>query len=323
MTNLFRSIKLLIAAALIVSSSTEVLAEQDYIVAYVNNEIITSYDLKKRVELAESINKVKISSKEAKQSILQTLIDEKLIAQIARRNNISVPKEQVMSYIGLIAKDNGVSNLEQLAKRYKISPAEFMKQIEGQLLLKKLVQIQIAPDTKVSQQETHDNLNNISANVVQSSNVEASSDVKISEIVLYKQSLKQADMQKLLNNLYLQLKQGIAFEDLARQFSESPSASSGGSIGWVKLGQLAKPIADAIEQDLVHFKTGRVTAHPIDIDDRVILVKLVDTRAGKKVIKKVSEEEVQDVLFNQKLSINVRNFINNLRKNSYIHIKNS
>ena len=38
--------------------------------------------------------------------------------------------------------------------------------------------------------------------------------------------------------------------------------------------------------------------------------------------KQLSETEVRDILYNQKLNVNLRNFIKSLRKNSYIKIRN-
>src|SRR5262249_33587317 len=50
---------------------------------------------------------------------------------------------------------------------------------------------------------------------------------------------EDAKVQKNIQDLSTQLQAGAPFQALARQFSQSPSAASGGDIGWVYYGQLA------------------------------------------------------------------------------------
>jgi peptidyl-prolyl cis-trans isomerase SurA len=314
--------KFLAISLLVLSINMESNADQDDIVAYVNNEIITSYDLKNRVALTEAINKTKISNV-AKKAMLQSLIDEKLLDQIAKRNGISISEQQIHFSTKEMAKANGFGDLDQLVRHYNINKKEFLKQIEAQLLLKKLIERQIEPETKVSNEEVLDNLNAISRNLNQPASValDMNGDVKISEIVLYKEQMSQKDMLQTVTNIYSQLQKGASFESLAKQFSQSNSASSGGLIGWMKLSQLSAPIATAIGGELGTFKTGRVVNHPIELEDRIILIKLVDTKQKKPVPQPLKEQEVKDILYNQKINSSLRNFLNNLRKTAYIRIK--
>ncbi len=294
-------------------------AYQDGIIAYVNDDVITSYDLENSVSLTEAVNKTKISNY-SKQQILQTLIDEKLLFQIAKRNNIYIPKQQVKLHADEVAKNNGFANLAQLIMYYKINQKEFMKQIEAQLLLKRFIEGQIKPETEVSRQEVIDNIKTISQNVA-SSTIDGNTKVKIYKIVLYKHLVNQKDMSQLINNLYSQLQKGVSFESVAKQFSQSHSASSGGFVGSIKFNQLSKPIVDALKGKLEKFKTGYVT-HPIELDDSVIVVRLADIKQGKEIQEQLSEAEVENILYNKKLMINLRNFVNNLRQSSYISIRN-
>lgn len=320
MTKLKTISRLLFIAMLIPAINLVSHADQDQIVAYVNNEIITSYDLQNRITLLESVSKTKISSK-GKQEILQTLIDENLLNQIARRNGISISEQQIQSSIKTIAKDNGFSDFAKLAKHYNINQNEFLKELKAKLLMKKLIEVQIEPDTKVSNEEVLDNMNAISGAIVQPTVIDLNGEVKISEIVLYKQQMEQKDMLQAINNIYAQLQKGASFEELAKQFSQSQSAQNGGLIGWMKLSQLSAHIAAGIENGLGNFKTGRVVKQPIELEDRVVLIKVLDTKQKKIAPKKLTEQEVKGFLYNQKVNSNLKNFLNNLRKTAYISIK--
>ena len=83
---------------------------QDKIVAYVNNEIITSFELNSRINLLESLNRVKIHNNQ-KNEIIELLIDEKLLSQIAKRNGISISENQENFYINDLLEENGFKNL--------------------------------------------------------------------------------------------------------------------------------------------------------------------------------------------------------------------
>ncbi|MDA0939159.1 MAG: hypothetical protein O3C05_02580, partial [Proteobacteria bacterium] len=58
----------------------------------------------------------------------------------------------------------------------------------------------------------------------------------------------------------------------------------------------------------------------IETNDSIIVLKIEDIKKLDKNLKQLSEEEVKNILYNQKLSSNLRNFIKNLRKSSYIKV---
>ena len=310
--NIFRLVKLFLIYTPIFFVCLLSYAYQGKIVAYVNDDVITLYDLENRVNLTEAINKEKISSSDKKE-ILQTLIDEKLLFQIAKRNDISIPQQQVELYVNEIVKDNGFANINQLVAHYKINQKELMKQIEAQLLLRKFIETQVKPETKVSKQEIADNIGVISTNIAHRTKA------KIYEIVFYKDKVSQDDILQLINNVYFQFQKGASFEDVAKQFSQSSSASEGGLIGFVELDQLSKPIADALKGKLEKFKAGYIT-HPIEMDNSIIIIKLADIKKDELTHKQLSEKEVQNILYNKKLAVNLRNFVSKLRQSSYINL---
>lgn len=291
---------------------------QDDIIAYVNEDVITSYDLENRLDLIEAINKTKVS--DHKKQVLQTLIDEKLLFQIAKRNNISIDEKQITLYANEVAKEHGFVNSAQFVMYYKINQKELMKQIEAQLLLRKFMEMQVKPETRVSKQEILDNMETMSRNITNSFSLDYKTQVKIYEIVLYKNMVSKKDMLQLVNSIYSQLQKGASFESVAKQTSQSNSASDGGLVGFVKASQLSKPIVDAIEGKLVKFKAGYVTP-PVETESSVMIIKLADVKKDKEKPKQLSETEVKNILYNKKLIINLRKFVSNLRESSYISVK--
>ena len=102
----------LLIASVILFSTTFAHSHQDTIIAYVNEEIITSFELKNRIQLLEFLNNIKISTNQ-KVDIIQSMIDEKLLSQIAKRNSISISKKQIDQYVDDIVSDRGLNNLDE------------------------------------------------------------------------------------------------------------------------------------------------------------------------------------------------------------------
>jgi peptidyl-prolyl cis-trans isomerase D len=88
-----------------------------------------------------------------------------------------------------------------------------------------------------------------------------------------------------IEDLQQQLKDGVSFEDLAREYSEDPgSAAQGGDLGWVATGEMVKPFEDVLFNlnkgeisDVVETQFG---LHLIKLDD--IRTPDVETFAEKR-----------------------------------------
>ncbi|MBY0580662.1 MAG: SurA N-terminal domain-containing protein, partial [Rickettsiales bacterium] len=157
------SISKLFVMLLMLPTATFAYSQQDTIVAYVNEAIITSFELKNRITLLEFLNNTKIDDSQ-KADMIQSMIDEKLLSQIAKNNNIIISEKHIDQYMNDIVSDRGLNNLNELVNKFKISKQDLSNYIRSQLLLKKLIEYQIESETTVSKQEVIDNLETISKN---------------------------------------------------------------------------------------------------------------------------------------------------------------
>jgi peptidyl-prolyl cis-trans isomerase SurA len=72
-----------------------------------------------------------------------------------------------------------------------------------------------------------------------------------------------------------QIHKGAPFAAVARQFSNSPSAASGGDVGWISTGEMPPEVDQALEA----LRPGQISA-PIPVKDGVYIIYLRDRRAG-------------------------------------------
>lgn len=227
------------------------------IVAVVNDHPISSYDLEQRTRLimvTSGIPNTAQMRQKVRQQALEKLITESLQRQEAQKDEMTVSSVDVNKRIKEIMTDShlDMDQLHTLLKRGGVSMAAFRSQIASELLWQRVVQqqysgrINISPDTVDAQMKRIAE----SANKVH---------YAVSEIFVAVDNPDQdARAKQNAESYYEQIKAGAPFQAIARQFSQSPSAAQGGSIGVVYDGQLAPELNKALSE----MKTGEVS-HPI------------------------------------------------------------
>jgi peptidyl-prolyl cis-trans isomerase SurA len=118
------------------------------------------------------------------------------------------------------------------------------------------------------------------------------------------------------NDLLKQIHDGASFEDIAKKYSDGPSAADGGTLGTFERGKLAKQIED----QTFALKTGEVTG-VIHVKQGYVILKVVDHQmAGVPPMKDVLPK-IQDALYYEKLQPALRAYLTKLREEAYIDIK--
>jgi peptidyl-prolyl cis-trans isomerase SurA len=115
------------------------------------------------------------------------------------------------------------------------------------------------------------------------------------------------------NDLLKQIHDGAAFEDIAKKYSDGPSAADGGNLGTFERGKLAKELEDTT----FAMKAGDVTS-VIHAKQGYIILKVVEHhQAGIPPLKDVLPK-IQDALYYQKLQPALRAYLTKLREDAYI-----
>jgi peptidyl-prolyl cis-trans isomerase SurA len=122
----------------------------------------------------------------------------------------------------------------------------------------------------------------------------------------------QAKAEDLLD----QLKKGAKFGDLAKKFSDGPSAKEGGDLSYFKRGTISKELEDKV----FSLKAGEATDVIRTKQGYVILQATEHQTAGVPSLKE-AEPRIQDALYMQKLQPALRAFLTTLREEAFIDIK--
>jgi peptidyl-prolyl cis-trans isomerase SurA len=134
-----------------------------------------------------------------------------------------------------------------------------------------------------------------------------------------KQALEEAALaaaKAKADDVLDQIRKGSSFDEIAKKYSDGPSASQGGDLGTFKRGALAKELEDKT----FAMKTGDVS-EVIRTKQGYVILKVTEHQiAGVPELKDIAPK-IQDALYYQKLQPSLRAYLTKLREEAYIDIK--
>lgn len=251
------------------SSSTSVLRNR--IVAVVNDGIVSSIDLNERMKLAMLSSGLPPTAESAQRilpQILRSLIDEQLQMQEAKRLGITVSKPEIDQAIARIARDNHIEgDMRAFVASRGASPQALEQQVRGGISWMKVVQQQLRSRVDVGDDEVQAVIDRMRANV-------GKDEYLISEIFLAIDRPSEEDqVRQFAENLVQQIRDGANFASLARQFSQSAGAATGGDLGWTQAGQLP----EELNRHLMSMQQGQ-TSDPVRSSSGYHILALRDRR---------------------------------------------
>ncbi|MDR1693759.1 MAG: SurA N-terminal domain-containing protein [Lactobacillaceae bacterium] len=275
----------------------------------VNGEMITAEDINSRIKAFSFNTRIPLNMDTAemiKNRVIQNTIDEKIKLQEAAKEGIIITEKEVDDAVENFAESNKVTSdeLQEALKSEGVSADVFRDQMKSDLSWLRLVRKKTAGEIEPSQKE-------INRAIEQLKKDSESERYMISEIVISKKTAKNLD------DLVYNLRNDPRFALYAMQFSEVPSASRGGSLGWVSRDKLYPQLQNALK----NMSSGDVS-EPIEVNDDYYVLKLekkYDPETDKAAIP--SENEAKNMIEGKRLEEFAGNYINKLRQRAIIEIK--
>ena len=210
---------------------------KDRIAAVVNDSVITTRDLENRLKLAMISANLPDSGEVRERltpQILRGLIDEQLQLDEAKRLDITISDADIDGALAKITRENNLpTDIKEYVTQNGGSVASLAQQIRAGIAWNKVVQRELRPRVDVGDDEVEASVQRLRQNV-------GKQEYLVSEIFLAVDSPKDEErVREFVENIEVQIKNGGNFSAVARQFSQSSSAATGGDIGWVREGQLA------------------------------------------------------------------------------------
>ncbi len=216
------------------------------IVAVVNDDIITQYDLVARLDIALASSNVQDTPEVRRRlgsQILRTLMDERLQSQEAARFGIRVSGREITQQIEDIEKRNNLQpgGLERFFRNNGLDMEALKEHLRVEVAWNKMLARRIAPRIEVGADE-------VDARLAERRAAVGSTEYVVSEIFLeLDDPAREGEVRAAADGIAAQLSAGASFSGLAQQFSQSTSAALGGDLGRVRAGQLDARLEAALD----------------------------------------------------------------------------
>ncbi len=294
----------------------------DRVVAEVNDDIITLSELNnegrkifQRIRDEAPPEKVQATLDEARKQILSKMIDERITAHTAREKGISVSVEDLdMAVQSIIARNKSTrEGLRHELSRVGITEEEFRESIRTQVLHSKLVNYEVRSKIVITEEKIKE------AYGKQYTKNASGSGYYILQMGFAwgeKNNLKQEEAEKLANQIRDRVTAGESFKELAKTYSDLPSATDGGDIGVFQKGELAPYMKDTI----LAMRPGDISP-VIETKSGYQFFKLLSTKDGNVVAQEPYEEvkdEISKQLFKEEMEKRYEEWIKALREQAYI-----
>ena len=247
-----------------------------FIVAKVNQEIITNIDLEFEKKYLTSLNPnlKKLDQNRISDYAKNSLINEKIKKIEIEKNFEIVPNEVLLSkVIADIYSSIGLSNLDEF-KNYLLQNDMSLEKV------KKKITIEIAWNDFIM--NNFQNQIEIDKNQI-IEDLEKLSEKKVDNLLL-SEIIFTIDKKKELVSKYDEIKKSIndiGFEETARIYSLSDSKKNGGNLGWIYKNQLSQEIKEGINE----INVGEFTK-PIITSGGILILKLNDIKTENLKVDK-------------------------------------
>ena len=315
----------LLAGLLLVSSAA--LAEDepkllDEIVAKVNSEIITRTDLEKAIgALRASVASQHSDNPEVQQSefhaqrdaLLKNMIQNKLLLQRAEDTGVAANIEvDVAAFIEELRKEVGTPSMEvldQVLRQHGTTLADYRQTVREKMIIDSLFQQQVYSKLTLLTREVEafyeEHLDQF----------RLPAEVELAEILFLTEGKDRAQVRERAEECLAKLERGASFEELAREYSDGPSAANGGGIGTFTKGSMN----ELLEEAAFGLEPGQ-TSGILEMEYGFQIIKVLSREESKVMPLDDVRPQVSEVLYRRKAQPELQQFLKELIEQSYIYI---
>jgi peptidyl-prolyl cis-trans isomerase SurA len=298
------------------------------IIARVNDQIITRADYDRAMNELDTEARQKGASmqeiSEAHKDLLRNLIDQQLWLSKGKELNITGETELVKR-LDEIRKQNNLESMEDLEKAAKeqgVSFEDFKANIRSGIVTQEVMRQEVGRKIQFTPGEAERYFAQHKQDYAQPESV------TLAEILVSTGTpapsvtdqpddpAKLAAAKAKADDLEAKLHAGGDFGQLARSFSDGPTAAEGGDLGQFQRDKLAK----VLEDKTFALKSGEFT-EPIRTKQGFVILKVVQHTPGGVPPYKDVEEQVEQNFYMARMEPAMRDYLTTMREQAFIDIK--
>jgi peptidyl-prolyl cis-trans isomerase SurA len=249
----------------------------DYIVAVVNQELVTNAEVEARLQqvraTAQRGGARLPPDGELRRQVIDALINERVLITHARDNGIRIDDADVDRAVANVAAQNQIS-LEQLREQLRrsgLDMARLRANLRDQMMVERVREREVASRIRITDAE-------IDALVDKQRNAAARVELNIAQILVPvpegATNDETASRQARIEAALARIKAGEPFDAVAREVSEDANRQRGGEIGLKTVDRLPDLFVEAVKP----LKAGEVAPSPLRSGAGFHLLKLLERK---------------------------------------------
>jgi peptidyl-prolyl cis-trans isomerase SurA len=291
----------------------------DRIVAVVNSDIITLYDLNRAFKPYEAnIKALRYPEDKERQTLFQVrsdvlnqLIDGQLADQQTKHAQITVSQKEIDTTIERMKETRSFTD-EQLREGLAaqgITMEEYRKEIESQILRTKLVNREVKSKIVITKEDIQTYYDNHQEKYA------GDKKYYLWNLFIKASEIDRNAALKKMNRVALKLKQGSSFEALVSELNESSSAVKGTDLGLYRRDELSEELREVVSK----LKSNEYSEIlETNFGYQIIYVQEIQDTAAKPI--EAVETEIQQILYDELVDNKYQDWLEELRARSHIRI---
>jgi len=300
----------------------------DRTVAIVNEDSITLSEVNElgksffqKISEETPADRLNEALQQARKTVIDKLIDKKLLMQEAKKYNLRVSDEEVESALQRVIVNNK-STMEQFRKEISsmgLSEKQYRENLREQILNSKLINHEVRSKVVISEDQIIDYYD---SHFTQQVGDGAYYILQIGFVWNAKDrdgaTPTQAEARAKAEKIRDLARKGKDFKELAKQYSDLPSAADGGDLGSFQESEMAPYMRVAME----NLKPGDVSPI-IEADNGFQFFKIQSSQPGTIVTKAsydAVKEDIREKLSQQAMELRFKDWLTEIRAKAYIKI---
>jgi len=261
--------------------SNKLLLADIEIIAKVDDEIITNYDLVKEINYLEILNPNLTELKDnqklevAKSSLINEIIKKKEIEKFLKIESNQFTEDYLKNLLSKLNISSEEEFIKQLAEKNVYNLSKIKDKINIDLFWNELIYIKYKNQVNINEE-------NLISKIENAKN-KSQKELFLSEIVFIKK--KNVKLEDLIEEIKLSINE-IGFNNTANIYSISESSKIGGKLGWVKENSLS----NSVNEKLKLINIGEYT-DTLKLGNNFLILKVEDIK--QQEIKFDKEKELE------------------------------
>ncbi len=303
----------------------------DRVVAVVGEDVITLSEVNEegkrlfsRIVEQVSPDEAAAALQRARESIIQELIDRKILEQKAAEAQIQVSDAEVEAALQRVLERNQTSREQfstQLAEM-GMSEQEYRRGLKIRILRSKLINREVRSRIIIPEKEIIDYYDTHYTEQIGDGGYYI---LQIGCTIQDEDSASEAERRAALDEARARAERvrslalsGHDFKELAKKYSDLPSAADGGDIGVLKKEEMASYMRKAV----MGLKPGQIS-EVVETPAGFQIFKLLSSQEGEIITKvpfAAAQDEIRDILYEQRLKEQYDKWLKSIREQVYIKI---